>query len=430
MDINEIKLKLTEIIDENSEYIKEIGRHILKNPELGYFEEKTSAFVRKEFEKLGIEYAYPCAVTGVKGSVKSKNDGPCVAIIGEMDALFCAGNKFANENNVAHACGHNAQVATMLGTAIAIAKSGVLDEFSGKIVFFAVPAEEFNELSERAKLKAEGKLEYFGGKQQLIAEGAFDDVDIAIMVHAQPEEDAKVYVNGHNLGFITKTITFKGKAAHGSKPHEGTNALNAAALGILGIHSNRETFEDHERIRIHPIITKGGDVVNSVPDEVCIDTYVRGATLSAIEKGNNATERAMRGAAQMIGASVEIEDISGYLPIKEDEELTEIFAQNAKNIVGEENVISGYEITGSTDMGDLSAIIPAIQPSIGGFTGNLHSKEFCVADEDAAYILPVKIMAHTVAELLANGAQKAIKIKDGFKARLTKEEYLDYLKGE
>ena len=430
MDINTIKSKVTETIDKNAERIKEIGKTVLLNPELGYFEEKTSAFIRNEFEKLGISYEYPLAVTGVKGKLNTKKDGPCVAVIGEMDALFCAGNKYANEKNIAHACGHNAQVATMLGTAIAIKESGISDELSGKIVFFAVPAEEFNELSERARLKAEGKLSYFGGKQQLIAEGAFDDVDIAIMVHAQPEKEAKVYVNGHNLGFITKTITFKGKASHGSKPHEGTNALNAAALGILGIHSNRETFEDSERIRIHPIITKGGDVVNSVPDEVVIETYVRGATLPAIEKGNKATERAMRGAAQMIGASVEIEDISGYLPIKEDETLTGIFAENAKNLAGEENVISGYEITGSTDMGDLSAIIPVIQPSVGGFSGNLHSKEFCLADEDAAYILPAKIMAHTVIDLLYGDAEKARNIKDGFKARLSKEEYIDYLKGE
>ena len=431
MDICEIKKKIIAAIDESGDYIKEIGRHILDNPELGYFEEGTSLYVRKEFEKLGISYEYPFAVTGVKAYLTEKKPGPTIAVIGEMDALKCKGHPKANEDSVAHACGHNAQVAAMLGIAIALKKSGVAEELGGNVVFFAVPAEEFNELAERGELKKQGKLTYFGGKQQLVYEGAFDDIDMAIMVHAQPnEESPKVFVRGFNLGFMAKNITLKGKVAHGSKPYEGTNALNAAALAILGIHSNRETFKDEERIRIHPIITKGGDVVNSVPDEVCIETYVRGATITAIKKGNDAVSRAVAGAAQMIGADATIEDLAGYIPIDESIGLSEVFEKNAKTLIGEENVVSGYEITGSTDMGDLSSIMPVIQPSIGGFAGNLHSRDFKIVSEDTAYILPAKIMAMTIADLLISEGEKANEILKEFKPRLTKEQYLDYLKGE
>ena len=319
----------------------------------------------------------------------------------------------------------------MLGAAIGIKKSGIMNELDGDITFFAVPAEEFIEIELRNKLKEEGKISYHGGKQQLIFEGAFDDVDMAMMIHAQPNEpEAKVYTRGNNLGFIAKTITFKGKAAHGSKPHEGTNALNAAALAILGIHSNRETFTEADKIRIHPIITKGGDVVNSVPDEVCIDTYVRGATFEAIKKGDDAVERSVFGAASMIGAKVEIENMPGYLPLIEDPKLSDVFESNAKDILGSENIVNGMEITGSTDIGDLSQIMPVIQPSMGGFTGNLHGTDFSVSNDDYAYILPAKIMATTAADLLFADGEKARQVLQNFTPKMNKRQYISYLKGE
>ena len=430
MELSLVKKKIAEAIEENKEEIIKIGRELLEIPELGYFEEKTSSYVRGVFDRLGISYEHPLALTGVKAKV-GKKTGPTIAIIGELDAIKCVGHKFEGEGGAAHACGHNAQLAAMLGVAIGLKKSGILEELSGQVVFFAVPSEEFCELEARGKLKIDGKIEYFGGKQQLICDGAFDDVDMAIMVHAQPnEEKAKVFTRGYNLGFLAKNVSFYGKASHGSKPHEGTNALNAAALALLGVHANRETFEEKDRIRIHPIITKGGDVVNSVPDEVLIETYVRGATLSAIKKGNDAFERSCQGAAQMIGAKVSWENIPGYLPIAENEELSKAFEKNASEIIGEENIVRGYEITGSTDMGDLSNIMPVIQPSVGGFSGNLHSKEFKVADENAAYVIPALIIAQTVAELLYNDAKEANKILDSYKALLTKDEYINYLKGE
>lgn len=427
MTLSEIKKKIYDKIDENADSIIAIGKEILRNPEMGYKENNTSAVVRRCFDALNIPYEYPVALTGVKG--KLCNGGKYnVCIIGELDALKCAAHPYADKNGTAHACGHNTQIAAMLGAAMGIAKSGIMSELCGDITFIAVPAEEFIDMEYRSGLKSEGKIKYYGGKQELISEGAFDDVDMAMMIHAQPNEpEAKLFVRGHNLGFVAKNISFYGKAAHGSTPYYGVNALNAAALAILGVHANRETFKDEDKIRIHPIITKGGDVVNSVPDEVCIDTYVRGATIEAISKGDAAVERAVSGAAAMVGATYAIDNIPGYLPIKEDENLSAVFEGVAEELVGSKNIVSGGEITGSTDIGDLSCIMPVIQPSVGGFSGSLHSSEFGVVDEYAAYVLPAKILAATAASLLYGNAEKAQNVMKGFAARLTKEEYIDYL---
>jgi len=429
--LTEIKELIQKNIYENKDEIIRLGEEVLDNPEIGYCEENTSSLVRKTFDELEIEYEYPLALTGVKAKLKGKSSKYNVCIIGEMDALQCAGHPKANNLSIAHACGHNTQVAAMLGCAIALKKSGIMKELDGDITFFAVPAEEFIDLDYRKNLKNDGKIKFFGGKQQLIYEGAFDDVDIAFMIHAQPDEkEAKLYVQGGNLGFLAKTITFQGKAAHGSTPFYGTNALNAAALSILGIHSNRETFRDEDRIRIHPIITKGGDVVNSVPDEVCIDTYVRGATFEAIQKGNKAVERSITGAAQMIGAEVSSENIPGYLPLRESMELSEIFENNASEILGKENLVYNADITGSSDIGDLSSILPVVQPSIGGFSGLLHGKDFTIHNKETVYILPALIMAYTAAELLYEDAKKAEYVVNNFKPEMTKQEYINYLKGE
>jgi metal-dependent amidase/aminoacylase/carboxypeptidase family protein len=213
-------------------------------------------------------------------------------------------------------------------------------------------------------------------------------------------------------------------------PFDGVNALNAAALAILGVHANRETFREDDKIRIHPIITKGGDVVNSVPDEVCIDTYVRGASAEAIQKGNLAVERAVHGAAAMVGATATIEDIPGYLPLKECDQLADAFEENAAALIARENLIPVSDVTGSSDIGDLSNILPTIQPSVGGFTGRLHSQEFAVSDPEAAYLLPAKVMAMTVCDLLYENAEKAKAIKENFKPKMMKQEYINYLEGK
>lgn len=431
MDFSEIYQKILSAANEGAEWIKAIEREVYKTPETGFKEENTSKLVQKAFSELGMDFEFPLAVTGVKAILKGKSSKYNVCIIGELDSIFCAEHPDSAKNGAVHACGHSAQIGAMLGTAYMLKTSGVMEYLDGDVTFMAVPAEEFNELDFRKQLKKDGKINYFSGKQQLVYEGAFDNVDMAIMLHARGNEpEQRLYLRGRNLGFISKKVTFSGKAAHAASPADGTNALNAAALAILGIHSNRDTFREEERIRIHPIITKGGDVVNSVPDEVVMEMQVRGATLEAVKKADSVADRSIMGACQMIGAQAQIENTVGYIPLKENEGLSTVMEEFAKELIGNENIVSGYELVGSTDMGDLSAIMPAIQPSIGGFIGGLHSKEFEMVNADYAVLTPAKLMALTAAALLSNGAKKAEEIKNNFVPVFTKEQYLKYLEGK
>ena len=414
-----MKELIIKAIDEHRQEIIDCGEYILHNPELGYKEFKTAARVKEEFEKLGIPFRSELAVTGVKGVIGKEDAEINVCIIGEMDAVTCYEHPFSNpETGAAHACGHNAQIAIMIGAAYGIVKSGILDKIDGKITFFAVPAEEFIELEYRKHLAESGKITYLAGKQELIHLGEFDDVDMALMIHSHALTPAfNVYLEGTSLGFETKQITFEGKAAHGSEPYNGVNALNAAMLALMGINANRETFRDEDRIRIHPIITNGGDIVNVIPDRAVIETYVRGASSPAIDDACKKVDAAVSAGAMAVGAKCSIDNVKGYKPLVQDEALSKVFEENALLFTKPANIFHGVNMTGSTDMGDLSQIMPAIQPTMGGFSGALHSKEFKIEDSETVYISASKILACTVFDLLKNGAENAIRIKENFEKK-------------
>ena len=157
----------------------------------------------------------------------------------------------------------------MLGVANGLLKSGVLDELAGQVTLIAVPAEEFVEIASRDDLRREGKLEFLGGKAEFIKLGAFDNVDMAMMVHgASIDRMAAVAgMSASNNGFIGKQARFVGKAAHaGGAPHDGINALYAANIALSAINAQRETFKDDDTVRIHPILTRAGDLVNVIPE--------------------------------------------------------------------------------------------------------------------------------------------------------------------
>ncbi len=428
MSLSENELKIVKAIDESAEEIIAFGKKILENPELGYKEFETSRLIKEKFEKLSLNPKTDMAITGVKATVGNK-DNFNVCIIGELDSVICYGHPYCNnETGAAHACGHHAQMASLYGAACGIMKSKVMDGLDGAVTFFAVPAEEYIDLDYRRSLRDAGKIRFFGGKQQLIYEGEFDDIDAAIMVHANAETpDKAVYIHGSSLGFLGKKITFTGKAVHASTPFDGVNALNAAALAILGMHTNRERFRDEDKIRVHPIITKGGDVVNSVPDDVQIDTYVRGSNMKAIVSASSDTDRAVKGAAQMVGAQVSIETTAGYQPLNQNFMLGEIFKEVSLEFMEGKNIYTGISMTGSTDIGDVSQILPTIQPTIGGFTGQLHSKEFSETDDITAFVLPAKIMAITAYRLLENNSKLGKELKKDYKPLMSKSDYLKAL---
>lgn len=415
-------------IGENRDLILSLINDLKENPELGFFETRSSSFMMHALKSLGLVVEGPFARTGLKATIRGSQAGPTLALIGELDAVGSPQNPMANGNGVAHACGHYLQCAQIFAAACALLK--IRESLCGNVVILAVPAEEFLEIEKRLALKKAGEIRYLSGKPELLGLGVLDGIDMAAMIHANPDTpDYRLFLEGTNLGFTAKNIFFKGRAAHGSEPFEGRNALQAAMLFFSGVNANRETFRDSESIRIHPIITKGGSVVNSVPDDVRVETYVRGSSRQAIEKGCCIVDRCAQAAAMMMGCEVDVQTIPGYLPIRQDHNLSDVMKQVALDVLGPDSVGYGVPCVGSTDMGDLSQIMPVIQPTMGGFEGGLHSASFRCVDEWAVSSKGGALLAGLAYRLLCEDAKVAKQVLEGFKANMTKDEYFRYMNG-
>lgn len=427
MTKEQLKAQVIANIDANKDKIIAIGEQIFANPELGFKEFKTSQLVRETLDELKIPHEDNLAITGVKGNLKGRKSDVRVMVMGELDAVVCPLHPQADmTTGAAHSCGHNSQIATMLGAAFGLAP--VADQLDGDVAFVAVPAEEYVELEYRQRLKDDGKIFFFGGKQEFIRLGVLDDIDMGMMIHSHANQtDRKFLIGCDSSGFIGKLIRFTGKEAHaGARPFDGINALNAAALSLLAVNSQRETFREKDRIRIHPIITKGGDLVNIVPADVRMETYVRGTNLEGILDASDKVNRSLKGCAYAIGAEVEVDELPGYLPLIQDPSISKLFADNGIELLGEDTNIYGEEVMGSTDAGDISSVMPFVHMSTGGYTGDAHSKDFFITDKEMAYVMPAKAMAMTVIDLLWNDAEEAKRIKETTTPKMTKESYMDF----
>ena len=437
MTKDEIKNRVVATIEAHKDELIAIGNDIFAHPELGYKEFRTSGIVQDVFKRLGLRFEAGLAVTGVKANLEGRKSLANVCVMGELDSVLCPGHPKADPlTGAAHSCGHNAQATMLLGVAYGLVESGVMAELDGDVSLVAVPAEEYVEIEYRNKLRNEGKIKFLGGKQEMIATGALDGVDMAMMIHLGiTREGKKVTLGGSNNGFIGKFIKYTGKEAHaGGAPHDGINALNAAMLGLFGIHAQRETFKDSDTIRVHPIITKGGNLVNVIPCDVRAETYVRGKTMPAVMDASKKVDRALKAGAMAVGAEVEIQTLPGYLPRTSDPTMDGLMKDNLSKFLKDDEIkVTDEHSTGSTDMGDISAIMPAIHPHIGGAEGIGHSENYQIVDPELAYITGAKAMALTVVDLLYDGATKALEIKQNFKPLYTKESYLkmweDLLKG-
>lgn len=425
----DLKNRICEAIDRRRDQICRIGDHIMVNPELGFKEFETARLVSQTMDEFGVPHETELAITGVKGVLKGKKPGPTVALIGELDSLLVSDHPNANpDTGAAHACGHNAQIAGLMGAMMGMVDTRVAEDLAGTVVFFAVPAEEFVEVGYRLNLVKEGKLSFLGGKPELIVNGHFDDIDMAVMIHTHSDDSLpKSAVSASSNGFVAKMIRFVGKAAHaGGAPHLGVNALNAAQIALAAINAQRETFQDGDAIRVHPIITKGGDLVNVVPSEVCMETYVRGRTSEAILDANAKVDRALRAGAMALGATVEIETMPGYMPLKNDANLKDFFEKNSKALLGEDEFCEIGHRTGSTDMGDVSYIMPALHPYLSGAMGPGHSVDWHISDSEMGYIAPAKSLALMAVDLLYGNAEEAKRITAAHKPEMTKKQYLEF----
>ncbi len=432
-DKQELKNMVVVAIDKHKGHFVEVGEHIFANPELGYKEQETGELVAKELEAMGLAVETKLALTGCKAMAKGQGGGPTIGVMGELDAVICRDHPRANrETGAAHACGHHIQLGVMLGVAAGLVSSGVMKELAGSVAFLAVPAEEYVELGFRSQLRARGEISFFGGKQELLERGYLDDIDIAMSMHSSSDlnlHGKQVMIGAIGTGFVGKYVQYSGQASHaGAAPEKGVNALNAAMLGLSAIHAQRETFPDEERIRVHPIITKGGDLVNIVPDDVQLETYVRGLTIEGIRDANAKVNRALQAGAMGVGAQVNITEIPGYMPLINTPSLDVIHKENLLRFINEGELVEGGEFSGSTDFGDLSQIMPTLLSVHGGVSGALHTKDFRLDDPELAYVMPAKAIALTIVDLLVDGADKGHQIMKNFQPQMTKKQYFEFQK--
>ncbi len=431
--MDRIEEKILQIIDENAPRLQALAEDIFDHAEQGFHEYRTAKLAADFLRELGLEPTEGLAITGVKASIGQ--GGPNVALVGELDGLSCPTHPHATEQGFAHACGHYAQMVSILGAALALCDPEVKAALGGTATIFAVPAEEFLDASVRAEVKQSHGVRYSGGKSELIRLGAFDDIDMAITDHslmAGRDSGADLMLgNSACSGFVGKTVYIHGKAAHAAAaPHAGVNALNAASLGMAALGMIRETFQEKDYVRVHPYIRKGGEAINIVPSEVVVDMMVRASNLPAIEETSKKVDRAFRGAAMAIGADCEIVDAQGYMPVKETAPC-ELLWQAAQPLidrgVNTVGIPLGQQNTASTDVGDLQAIMPVLNFTFGGTKGALHSQDFAVTDPYIANLMPAQMMALTAYHLLKDGAAEAKKMLAEQKPAMTKQEYLDYV---
>lgn len=431
-NLDELKAKVQAAIDERSDWLIDIAKTILANPEPGFHEFKTARFVSEKLNELGIDHESEIAITGMKGYIKGERPGPTVAVIGELDSLRVLEHAHAHadpETGAAHACGHHCQIGMMLGAAVGLLVPEVKEAIAGNVALIAVPAEEFIDVEYRWNLHQEGKLGLMAGKQEFIRLGAFDDVDMAMMVHTSATPDDKKFaVGGTSNGHVVKYIRFIGKPAHaGGAPDQGINALQAAMIALNALNAQRETLRNEDRVRLHGIMTQGGASVNSIPADVRYEGRVRGRTTEVIADANEKMDRCMRAGALAMGAKVNIVTLPGYLPMINNDIMLDIFKGHAGELVGKDNVAthpSDLNRGGSTDMGDLSQIMPVIHPYTGAATGTGHGTDYLIQDYDQAVIKPAKAMAMTVIDLLAGDAEKAKEVLANSEPRMSKSQYL------
>ena len=419
--------KLMNAVEKKRDNILDAEKYIWKHPETGFKEYETSAYMERIFRSLGYELTLAGNIPGFYTTVDTGRSGPTLLILGEMDAVICPEHKDSNpKTGAVHACGHHVQCAALIGIAAALKEHGALDNLCGKIKLCVVPAEELLEIEYRFQLKEKGIIKYLGGKCEFLHRGYFDDVDLALMVHVSDHFS----VMSGAVGFLAKRVTYEGKVAHaGGSPWDGINALYAANCGLNAINAIRETFEEKDIVRVHPIITNGGSMVNAIPDRVTLESYVRGASFEGIVKNNKKINRALCGAALSLGANVDISDFPGYAPLINDKNLIEVAKEAAETALPEKTFsIIDSMWSASTDMGDLSSVMPVVHPFVPGIDGGLHSANFCINDVVTACVGSAKFQLCMIHILMSNRAERAMQvIRESRPYFANKTEYFKYI---
>jgi amidohydrolase len=385
----ELKTEISRRLDEQREALIDLSLNIHDNPELGFKEEKAAGWLTDYLARSGFRTekgigGLPTAFKAAYG--KSK---PVIALLAEYDAL----------PEVGHACGHNIIAVSAAGAAVA--SKVIVDKFGGTVIVFGTPAEEL-----------------FGGKVPMLQAGVFNGIDVAMIVHPGVMDTAV----SEALACIGLDVQFFGKAAHAAAyPEQGINALEAMILAFNAINSLRQHIKD--RARIHGVIIHGGEAANVVPAYSAATFFVRARDNVYLDELKQKVIKCFEGAALATGARLDYKwhDIV-YAPMKNNLVLAQLFAQNFESLGRKIASLEPYLGFGSTDMGNVSQVVPAIHPSVAIVSQDvqLHSKDFVVAAASKSghkgLLDAAKALAMTVADLLSEPENLA-RVKDEFAGR-------------
>jgi len=376
---SELRQQVVQEVDRLRDRLVEISRTIHGNPELGLKEYKSSELLAGELEKHGfvVERKVAGMDTAFKATFKGKQGGPTIALLAEYDAL----------PEIGHACGHNLIATIALGAGLALSR--IMSRLKGDVVVLGTPDEEGS-----------------GGKVTMMESGLLEDIDAAMIVHPS----SKTQVIADILAISSVEIRFKGKAAHASSsPDKGINALDAVIQTFNGINALRQHVRSD--VRVHGIITDGGKRPNIVPETAAAFFFVRAADRKYKEKILRRVKKCAQGAAAATGARLEfIVRPRALDDMKNNMTMAKLFEKNLKVLGEKVRAPDPKAGKGSTDMGNVSYVLPSIHPSIAIGPRKLagHSREFAVASVSErgheAMLVAAKAMALTSVDLFTDEA--------------------------
>jgi len=374
LDTSALKASVIDDVDARYQQLAELSQKIHASPELAFQEHQAAAWLTQYLEENGFSVErgiceLPTAFRGGYGAGE-----PVIAILAEYDALPKLG----------HACGHNLIATSAVGAGVAARRA--VEGFGGSIIVIGTPAEEI-----------------YGGKVIMAERGAFDNVDMAMMVHPGGANMATI----HALACQTLDVEFFGRAAHAAaRPEAGINALEAMLQSYNAINSLRQHIRD--KARIHGIITDGGEAANIVPAHTAANFIVRAEDDSYLDELKERVINCFTGAAAASGAKLEYRWGERYAAMFNNMTLARLFQRNMQ-LLGHKMRLGDANLWGgSTDVGNVSQLLPSIQPvvAIAPTDVSLHSPQFAQAAASEAglrHILEAaKAMAMTVIDLLAD----------------------------
>jgi len=385
-DIEELKASVMGEIEACRHQLRQLSLKIHSSPELGFKEVKAAAWLTQYLEENGfsIERGICELLTAFRGSYGQGK--PAIAILAEYDAL----------PEVGHACGHNLIAGCAVGAAVA--SKPAIDRFGGSLLVIGTPAEEL-----------------YGGKAIMAERGAFDNLDMAMMVHPGVYDAATTQA----LACIGLEVEFLGKAAHAAaRPEAGINALEAMLQSFTAINSLRQHIKD--KARIHGIITDGGQAANIVPAHSAGTFIVRAEDDTYLDELKERVINCFIGAATASGARLEYRwGKVRYAPLRNNLTLARVFRQNMQSLGRKMQLYDPSKAFGSTDMGNVSQIVPSIHPTVAIAQVEVvaHSPEFASAAASEAGIQGLldaaKALAMTVVDLVVN-PEIVIRVKQEF----------------